>query len=113
MPKHRHPVTINRVGSMVCPFFTDQPVIDYDSARTSDLEMFARYFGHMLDLGINLAPSQFEGMFVSTAHTDEHIERTIEAHREAMARLASGSYDQLRARRADIRLKAPPHGFLT
>lgn len=85
------PCTINRVGSMVCPFFTDQPVVDYDSARTSDLEMFARYFGHMLDLGINLAPSQFEGMFVSTAHTDEHIERTIEAHREAMARLASGS----------------------
>ncbi|GFR39089.1 glutamate-1-semialdehyde 2,1-aminomutase 2 [Insulibacter thermoxylanivorax] len=85
------PCTINRVGSMVCPFFTDQPVVDYDSARTSDLEMFARYFGHMLDLGINLAPSQFEGMFVSTAHTDEHIERTIEAHREAMGRLASGS----------------------
>ncbi len=81
------PCTINRVGSMICPFFTDQPVIDYDSAKTSDLERFAKYFAQMLDLGISVAPSQFEGMFVSTAHTDEHIEQTIAAHREALSKL--------------------------
>lgn len=79
--------TINRVGSMLCPFFTEQEVINYDTARTSDLQRFAAYFGHMLDLGISVAPSQFEGMFISTVHTDEMIERTIEAHREALARL--------------------------
>lgn len=81
------PCTINRVGSMICPFFTDKPVVDYDSAKTSDLDRFAKYFAQMLDLGISVAPSQFEGMFVSTAHTDEHIEQTIAAHREALSKL--------------------------
>lgn len=79
--------TINRVGSMVCPFFTEQRVVNYDTAKTSDLSRFNAYFGHMLDLGISVAPSQFEGMFVSTVHTDEDIEATIEAHREALRRL--------------------------
>jgi len=81
------PMTVNRVGSMVCPFFTDKTVINYETAKTSDLQKFARYFGHMLDLGVSVAPSQFEGMFVSTAHSDEDIELTIEAHYEALKRL--------------------------
>jgi len=81
------PLTINRVGSMVCPFFTDRPVTDYASARTSDLRLFSRYYANMLDEGICLPPSQFEGMFVSLAHSDEDIERTIEAHRSALKRL--------------------------
>lgn len=81
------PCTINRVGSMVCPFFTEKKVINYETAKSSDLELFAKYFGHMLDLGISVAPSQFEGMFISTSHSDELIERTIEAHREALKRL--------------------------
>jgi len=76
--------TINRVGSMVCPFFTGAPVTDYASAKTSDLGKFNAYFARMLDLGVSVAPSQFEGMFVSTAHTDEDIEATIAAHREAL-----------------------------
>jgi glutamate-1-semialdehyde 2,1-aminomutase len=80
------PCTINRVGSMVCPFFTDRPVMNYETAKTSDLDRFRRYFGHLLDLGVNVAPSQFEGMFVSTAHTEEDIDRTIEAHYEALKR---------------------------
>ncbi|MVP00499.1 glutamate-1-semialdehyde 2,1-aminomutase [Paenibacillus lutrae] len=79
--------TINRVGSMVCPFFTEQRVINYDTAKTSDLSVFTRYFGNLLDLGISVAPSQFEGMFVSTAHTDEDIEKTIDMQREALKRL--------------------------
>lgn len=81
------PLTINRVGSMVCPFFTSERVINFATAKTSDLNRFRQYFRHMLDLGISLAPSQFEGMFVSTAHTDEDIEATIAAHYEALSRL--------------------------
>jgi glutamate-1-semialdehyde 2,1-aminomutase len=82
--RHGIASTINRVGSMLCPFFTDDTVIDYASAKTSDLARFSRYFGHMLDLGVSLAPSQFEGMFISAAHTDEDIEATITAHDEAL-----------------------------
>lgn len=78
------PLTINRVGSMVCPFFTAGPVVNFETARTSDLELFRRYFAAMLDLGISLAPSQFEGMFVSAAHTDEDIELTIEVQGKAL-----------------------------
>jgi len=81
------PCTINRVGSMVCPFFTEQKVINYETAKTSNLAHFTSYFGHMLDHGVSVAPSQFEVMFVSTAHTDEDIEATIAAHYEALKRL--------------------------
>lgn len=80
------PSTINRMGSMVCPFFTQQNVINYETAKTSDLQRFNAYFAAMLDLGVSVAPSQFEGMFVSAAHSDEDIERTIEAHRIAITR---------------------------
>ncbi len=79
--------TINRVGSMVCPFFTDVKVTNYESAKTSDLQRFSRYFASMLELGVSVAPSQFEGMFVSLAHTDDDIEATIEAHRSALLAL--------------------------
>ncbi|WP_166238868.1 glutamate-1-semialdehyde 2,1-aminomutase [Paenibacillus turpanensis] len=78
--------TINRVGSMVCPFFTGTQVTDYETAKTSDLQAFNVVFGHLLDVGVSIAPSQFEGMFVSTAHSDEDIEFTIAAHREALRR---------------------------
>lgn len=81
------PVTINRVGSMVCPFFTDQQVINFDTAKTSDLDAFRRYFAAMLKEGISVAPSQFEGMFVSAAHTVEDIELTIEANYKALKSL--------------------------
>lgn len=81
------PMTINRVGSMVCPFFTSERVVDYATAKTSDLALFNRYYAAMLDRGILVAPSQFEGMFVSLAHTEEDIERTIEAQRDALKHL--------------------------
>ncbi|MDQ0901476.1 MULTISPECIES: glutamate-1-semialdehyde 2,1-aminomutase [unclassified Paenibacillus] len=79
--------TINRVGSMICPFFTEKAVTNYETAKTSDLAKFNAYFGHMLDLGVSVAPSQFEGMFVSTVHSDEDIAATIDAHREALKQL--------------------------
>lgn len=81
------PCRINRVGSMVCPFFTSAEVINYDTAKSSDLELFRRYFAAMIAEGINIAPSQFEGMFVSGVHTEEDIEVTIEAHRRALGAL--------------------------
>ncbi|MCE0451874.1 glutamate-1-semialdehyde 2,1-aminomutase [Brevibacillus sp. HB1.3] len=78
------PHTLNRVGSMVCLFFTETPVINYETAKTSDLERFSTYFSYLLEEGVMIPPSQFEGMFVSLAHTDEDIERTIEASYQAM-----------------------------
>jgi glutamate-1-semialdehyde 2,1-aminomutase len=81
------PCTINRVGSMMCPFLTDQTVVNFETAKTSDLGLFRRYFAALSEEGINVAPSQFEGMFISGVHTDEDIELTIEAHRNALRRL--------------------------
>jgi len=81
------PHTINRVGSMVCLFFTDTPVTNYETAKTADTERFSRYFRHMLDQGIMLPPSQFEGMFVSLAHSEDDIEQTIAASYQAMQQL--------------------------
>ena len=73
------PVRINRVGSMFTLFFTGDDVVDFDSASRSDTAMFARFFRGMLAAGINLAPAQFEAGFVSFAHTDEDIARTVDA----------------------------------
>jgi len=78
------PHTLNRVGSMVCLFFTDTPVSDYETAKMSDLERFSAYFSRLLDDGVMIPPSQFEGMFVSLAHSEEDIEKTIEASYHAM-----------------------------
>jgi len=72
-------VTVNRVGSMFTFFFTDGPVTDWDSAKRSDTARFGEFFRKMLDNGIYLAPSQFEAAFLSAAHTDEDIEKTIAA----------------------------------
>lgn len=79
----------NRVGSMWTSFFTNEPVTDWASANRSDRERYARFFHAMLDEGVYLAPSQFEAAFVSLAHTDEIIDRTIEAARKALKTLAS------------------------
>jgi glutamate-1-semialdehyde 2,1-aminomutase len=70
------PMTVNRCGSLLCAFFSKGPVEDYDCAAGSDTAAYAAYFGDLLDHGIYVAPSQFEAMFVSAAHTDEDIERT-------------------------------------
>jgi glutamate-1-semialdehyde 2,1-aminomutase len=73
----------NRVGSMWTSFFTTDPVVDWASANKCNREMYGRFFHAMLDHGVYLAPSQFEAAFVSLAHTDEIIEETIEAARQA------------------------------
>ena len=73
-----------RVGSMFSMFFTDQDIVDFQSIKTSDTEFFQRYFNAMLEEGIYIAPSQFEAGFMSAVHTDEDIEKTIEANRKAI-----------------------------
>ena len=81
-------VCLNRVGSMMCCFFCPPPVRDYESATASNTKAFATFFHEMLDAGVNIAPSQYEAMFVSAAHTDADIERTVEAAGEALAAAA-------------------------
>lgn len=75
-------VTVNRVGSMFTFFFTDQAVTDWDSAKKANTEQFKRFFHHMLEKGVYLAPSQFEAGFVSYAHGTEEIRQTVEAAAE-------------------------------
>lgn len=75
---------LNSVESLGCVFFTDQPVADYTSAKTSDTKAFAEYFKAMLKTGIHMAPSQFEAMFLSNAHTEEVIEETLDAVRKCL-----------------------------
>jgi glutamate-1-semialdehyde 2,1-aminomutase len=81
--KHQLPTVSTRVGSMGSMFFTDQPVVDFQSAQTSDTQRFARMFCAMLDKGVYLAPSQFEAAFVSLAHDQEDIDKTLAAADEA------------------------------
>ena len=74
----------NRVGSMWTSFFTREPVVDWDTANKSDRQSYGKFFHAMLDQGVYLAPSQFEAGFVSLAHTDDIIDRTIEAARKSL-----------------------------
>lgn len=70
---------MNHISSLASLFFTEKEVVDYHSAKTSDTKAFAEYFKGMLGMGIHIAPSQFEAMFLSGAHTDEAIEKTLDA----------------------------------
>ncbi|MDW0109661.1 glutamate-1-semialdehyde 2,1-aminomutase [Sporosarcina aquimarina] len=81
------PHTVNRAGSMIGFFFTNEEVIDYESAKTSDLKLFAEYYRLMAEEGIFLPPSQFEGMFLSSAHTEAHIAKTVEAFHKVFGQL--------------------------
>jgi glutamate-1-semialdehyde 2,1-aminomutase len=85
--KHDIPHTINRVGSMVGFFFTNEAVTNYELAKTSNLDYFASYYQEMANQGVFLPPSQFEGMFLSTAHSNEDIEKTIQAIEIAFSKL--------------------------
>ncbi|MBI3008928.1 MAG: glutamate-1-semialdehyde 2,1-aminomutase, partial [Candidatus Omnitrophica bacterium] len=76
-----------RVGSMLCLFFTKEKVVDYKTALSSDRTKYAVYFHNMLKRGVYLAPSQFEAAFLSTAHSEDDIDKTIKAAREAMRKI--------------------------
>ena len=68
--------SVNQIGSLLSGFFTDREVNDYDSATSSDTARYAKFFNYLLENGIYIAPSQYEAMFVSMAHSDEDIEKT-------------------------------------
>ena len=77
-------VTLNRIASLGCGFFTKEPVFDLESAAKSDTEAYALFFREMLKRGVYLAPSQFEAFFTSAAHGQEDLELTVEAAFNAM-----------------------------
>jgi glutamate-1-semialdehyde 2,1-aminomutase len=83
------PVHGTRVGSMMTCFFQPGPVADYTSASESDTGRYAAFFNAMLEQGIYLAPSQFECTFVSLAHSDDDIDKTITAAEKAFASLSA------------------------
>jgi glutamate-1-semialdehyde 2,1-aminomutase len=79
--------TTNRVGSMFTGFFTNEPVTDWTTAARADRDLYGKFFHAMLDEGVYLAPSQFEAAFISLAHTDALLDRTVEAARAAFGKL--------------------------
>ena len=85
--KHKVVSTTNRVGSMGCLFFTEQRVVDFDCAQTADTQKFAHMFCAMLERGVYLAPSQFEAAFVSLAHEQEDIDKTLAAADEVFKQI--------------------------
>ncbi|HEY4601158.1 MAG TPA: glutamate-1-semialdehyde 2,1-aminomutase [Cerasibacillus sp.] len=85
--KYDIPIQVNRVGSMFGIFFSEEPVINYETAQKSNLDYFSQYYRAMAEEGIFLPPSQFEGLFLSTAHTDEDIEKTVQAIDRAFAQI--------------------------
>lgn len=82
---------VNAAGSLLTLFFNDQPVKDYEGAKRSDARRFAAFFSEMLGRGVFLPPSQFEALFVSAAHAEQDIERTVEACRESFNAILAGS----------------------
>ena len=83
------PMTHNRIGSMFTWFFTPGPVTDWSSASKSDTDAFGRFFRNMLDNGVYLPPSQYEAAFLSAAHTQEDVQRTVAAAKQAFAMVAA------------------------
>ncbi|MHC0037455.1 glutamate-1-semialdehyde 2,1-aminomutase [Pseudoneobacillus sp. C159] len=83
--KYDIPNWINRAGSMIGFFFTNEPVVNYEAAKTSNLDYFTTYYREMANQGVFLPPSQFEGLFLSTAHSDEDIAKTLTAIENAFA----------------------------
>jgi glutamate-1-semialdehyde 2,1-aminomutase len=85
------PLSVNRMGSMLTAFFNPAPVTDYPSAKASDSARFARFFGEMLSRGVYFPPSQFESLFVSTAHSEEEIDRAVGSAGEVFGEMGAGN----------------------
>lgn len=81
------PITVNRAGSMIGFFFTNEKVINFETAKSSNLDFFASYYREMAEQGVFLPPSQYEGLFLSTEHSDEDIEKTLQAIEQAFSKL--------------------------
>lgn len=87
--RHSIPLTINRIRGAFSTHFCDHPITNYEEAQETDGEMFASFFRHMLNRGINLAPSKYEAWFLTTAHTDEDIDATLEAAEDSFRAMAA------------------------
>ena len=85
--KYRAPLTVTGVGSLSCVFFTPDTVENYEDAKSSDTALFARYFNKMLEKGFYFAPSQFEAIFLSAAHTESDIRATLAAADETFSEI--------------------------
>ncbi|MHC4573849.1 MAG: aminotransferase class III-fold pyridoxal phosphate-dependent enzyme, partial [Planctomycetota bacterium] len=83
------PLTINRAGSIMSCFFTEKPVRNFVDVQSSNIGHFKKFFAYMLNKGIYLAPSAYEAMFVSLAHSRQDIEKTVEAAANSFRRLRS------------------------
>jgi glutamate-1-semialdehyde 2,1-aminomutase len=81
------PITINRVGSIMSCFFTEKKVRNFADVQATNIKQFKRFFAEMLKHGVYLAPSAYEAMFVSLAHTKEDIEKTIEAAEHSFSKI--------------------------
>ncbi|WP_185140162.1 glutamate-1-semialdehyde 2,1-aminomutase [Reichenbachiella versicolor] len=79
--------TINTIGSMFSLFFTEKPVVDFESAKSCDFDLFGKYFNEMLNEGIYLAPSQYESLFVSTSITTDMVDKVVAANKSVLASL--------------------------
>jgi len=79
------PLTVNRVGSMLTPFFTTGQVTDYNTARLADTARYGRFFRALLDRGVYFPPSQFEAAFLSLSHSENDISATLQAAAQAFA----------------------------
>lgn len=87
--RHGIPLTINRIRGAFSTHFCNHPITNYDEAQDTDGELFASFFRHMLNRGVNLAPSKYEAWFLTTAHTDADIDLTLEAAEASFAAMAS------------------------
>jgi glutamate-1-semialdehyde 2,1-aminomutase len=85
--KNGIPLVVNRAGAIICAFFTGEKVVDYGSAVKADVQRFAKYFRSMLESGIYMAPSQFEAIFISQAHSGEDLEKAADAIDRAFSQL--------------------------
>jgi len=88
--RHGIPLTINRIRGSFSTHFCDHPITNYEEAQDTDGEKFACFFRHMLNRGINLAPSKYEAWFMTTAHTDADIDATLEAAEDSFRAMAAG-----------------------
>ncbi|MCP3781469.1 glutamate-1-semialdehyde 2,1-aminomutase [Paenibacillus polymyxa] len=81
------PLKVNRVGSMMCPYFSDCEVLDFETVNSSNIKLFKSYYAALLNHGILVAPSPYEALFISTAHSDIDIEYTINSHYKALKQI--------------------------
>ncbi|MDA1635154.1 glutamate-1-semialdehyde 2,1-aminomutase [Bacillus cereus] len=84
------PLKVNRVGSMLCFYFTEHEVVNYETAQLSNMRLFKKYYAAMLNHGVLIAPTPYEAIFISNAHSDEVIETTIEAHYRVLSMISKG-----------------------